>query len=61
MTEKKKSKPPLGTGQRFHILEETFEEKGISKKGSEALAAYIGIKKYGKKRFQQLSNQGKRK
>ena len=31
------------------------------KTGSKALAAYIGRKKYGKKKFQQLANLGKKR
>jgi hypothetical protein len=48
----KKKKPPLGTGERFRNL--------TKKTGSKALAAWIGRKKYGKKRFQQLATRGKR-
>jgi hypothetical protein len=43
----------LGTGTRFAKL--------AAKVGSPALAAWIGRKKYGKKRFAQLSKQGRRK
>lgn len=46
-------KPKLGTGTRFKKLEK--------KVGSPALAAYIGRKKYGKKKFAQLSTKGRKK
>jgi|TARA_R110000782_G_scaffold247883_1_gene334728 hypothetical protein len=42
--------PKLGSGKRF---------KKLAKKTSPALAAYIGRKKYGKKKFQKLSAKGK--
>lgn len=43
--------PPLGSGARFRKIEK--------KTGSAALAAWIGRKKFGKKRFAQLSKKGK--
>lgn len=46
-------KPKLGTGARFKAL--------TKKVGSPALAAYIGRKKFGKKKFQSLAKKGKRK
>lgn len=47
------TKAKLGSGKRF---------KALSKKvGSNALAAWIGRKKYGKKRFQKLSVKGRKK
>jgi len=42
----------LGSGARFKAL--------AKKTGSPALAAWIGRKKYGKRKFQELSEQGKR-
>lgn len=49
----KQKKPPLGSGERFaHLAREV---------GSDALAAWIGRKKYGKKRFQQLAAQGRKR
>lgn len=45
------AKAKLGSGARF---------KSLTKKvGSPALAAWIGRKKYGKKRFAKLSSKGK--
>jgi len=46
-------KPKLGSGKRFSSL--------AKKVGSKALAAWIGRKKYGKTRFQKLSNKSKKK
>jgi hypothetical protein len=49
----KKKLPKLGTGKRF---------KNLTKKGmSTALVAWIGRKKYGKKKFAKLSAKGKKK
>ena len=46
-------KPKLGSGKRFKNL--------VKKTGSKALAAWIGRKKYGKKKFQQLANKGRKR
>jgi len=54
---KKKSKP--GEGKRFKALTKALKSKGA--KNPRALAAWIGRKKYGKKRFQQMAASGKRK
>tara|TARA_R110000787_G_scaffold221940_3_gene330653 strand:- start:235 stop:420 length:186 start_codon:yes stop_codon:yes gene_type:complete len=43
--------PKLGSGKRFAKL--------AKKTGSPALAAWIGRKKYGKKKFQKLSAKGR--
>ena len=43
-------KPKLGSGKRFKNL--------VKKTGSKALAAWIGRKNYGKKKFHQLANKG---
>lgn len=45
-------KAKLGSGARFKAL--------TKKVGSPALAAWIGRKKYGKKRFARLSAKGKK-
>ncbi len=44
---------PLGSGERFRKLEATLRKRGV--RNPAALAAYIGRKKYGKKRFQKLA------
>lgn len=52
-----KSKPPLGSGGRFAELVGKLSKRGV--KDPKALAATIGRKKYGKKKFQKLAEQGK--
>ncbi len=52
-----KKKPPLGTGERFEALKRSLARKGA--KDPAALAAWIGRKKYGKKRFQELASRGR--
>jgi len=52
-------KPPLGTGERFRQLTGQLRRKGV--KDPEALAAWIGRKKYGKERFQKLAQKGRKK
>ncbi len=47
----------LGGGGRFAKLKGQLSKKGVKDPG--ALAAYIGRKKYGKKKFQSLSKKGK--
>ncbi len=45
-------KPKIGSGARFKAL--------AKKVGSPALAAFIGRKKYGAKKFNNLSKKGKK-
>lgn len=52
------NKPKLGTGKRFHNLEHSLSAKGASNPG--ALAAWIGRKKFGAKKFAKLSAGGKK-
>lgn len=47
----------LGSGGRFKALERKLEAKGAT--NPSALAAFIGRKKFGKKKFQKLSEKGK--
>lgn len=56
---KKDKEPKLGSGERFKKLEGKLEKKGVSDPA--ALAAYIGRKKYGKEKFQNLAKKGKKK
>lgn len=49
---KPNSKAPLGQGGRFAAM--------VKSGKSPALAAYIGRKKYGNKKFQKLSVKGKK-
>lgn len=51
-------KPKLGSGKRFAALKGNLATKGAKNPG--ALAAYIGRKKYGKKKFQKLAAKGKK-
>jgi hypothetical protein len=53
-----KNKPKLGSGTRFKQLTSKLAKRGV--KNPKALAAYIGRKKYGKTKFQQLAAKGKR-
>ena len=48
----------LGTGTRFKALTQKLAKKGA--KSPKALAAYIGRRKYGKKRFAQLGAKGRK-
>lgn len=48
-----------GTGKRFEAMVEALEAKGA--KNPRALAAWIGRKKFGKKRFQQMAAAGRKK
>ena len=53
------AKAKLGTGSRFKTLKAALAKKGA--KNPSAVAAYIGRKKYGKKRFQKLAAKGRTK
>ncbi len=53
------AKPKLGTGARFEALSNKLaKQEGVA--NPKALAAYIGRKKYGKKRFAKLSAKGRK-
>lgn len=54
-----KKKPPLGSGKRFKQLASKLEKRGAE--NPFALAAWIGRKKYGKKRFQELAAKGRKR
>lgn len=56
-------KPKLGSGKRFSKLKRSFAARRGKKKVSSpgGLAAYIGRKKYGKKRFQKLASKGRKR
>lgn len=49
---KSKKKPPLGSGKRFAAL---------AKETSPALAAWIGRKKYGKKKMAAMATKGRKR
>ena len=56
----KKKKPPLGSGMRFKTLSAAIAGKNPNIEDPDAVAAAIGRKKYGKKRFQSLAAKGKK-
>lgn len=58
MAAKKKSMAP-GGGGRFQKLKKGLAGQGIKDPG--ALAASIGRKKYGKKKFQQMAAKGRKR
>lgn len=51
-------KPKLGTGKRFSNLKTKLADKGAKNPG--ALAAYIGRKKFGAKKFAKLGEKGRK-
>ena len=51
--------PKLGTGARFKALKTKLKLKGATNPG--ALAAYIGRKKFGVKKFASMAAKGKKK
>lgn len=54
------AKPALGSGARFAALKGKLASRpGVTNPG--ALAAFIGRKKYGKKKFAKLSAKGRKK
>ena len=55
----KGKKPKLGTGKRFAALKGALKKKGAKSPG--ALAAWIGRRKYGPKKFAKLSAAGKKR
>ena len=52
-------KPKLGSGARFKAVAKKAGEGGA--KDPEAVAAAVGIKKYGKKKMSKLAQAGKKK
>ena len=54
---KEKGKNKLGSGNRFKKLSTELSKKGVKK--PEALAAWIGANKYGKKNMSKLAAKGK--
>jgi len=55
----KAKRKPVGEGSRFRALEKSAKLGGA--KNPAAVAAAIGRKKYGKKRFQKMAAKGKKK
>ena len=56
---RKKKKPPLGSGKRFKQPDSKLKKRGA--RDPKALAAYIGRKKYGAKKFAAMAAKGKRR
>jgi hypothetical protein len=54
---KPNSKAPLGQGGRFAALKQKLAKKGAKNPG--ALAAFIGRKKYGAKKFNAMAKKGR--
>lgn len=52
-------KPRLGSGARFAELSEKLKKRGA--KDPDALAAYIGRRRYGKKKMAKLAAKGERR
>lgn len=52
------SKPKLGSGARFKHLAAALDKRGVQ--NPDALAAYIGRKRYGKQRFQRMAAAGRK-
>lgn len=53
------AKAKLGSGKRFAALKAKLARRGVRSPGG--LAASIGRKKYGKKRFQKLASRGRKR
>lgn len=56
-TSRKKS--PLGSGKRFASMKAKLKRQGV--RDPDAVAAAIGRKKYGKKKFQALAAKGRKR
>jgi len=54
------AKPKLGSGKRFAALEKKIAARG-GVRDPGAVAAAIGRKKYGKKKFQKLAAKGRKR
>ena len=57
----KKKKAKLGTGKRFKDVSKAIQKTGKSKEAADAIAASIGRKKYGKKKFAKLASKGRKR
>ena len=56
---KKKRKSKLGSGARFKKLTSKLKKRGA--KAPKALAAWIGRKKYGKKKMASMAKKGRKR
>lgn len=57
--ERTRKTAPLGSGERFSALTKALAARGA--RNPRALAAYIGRRKYGAKRFAQLAAKGRQR
>jgi hypothetical protein len=55
------AKPKLGSGQRFKELSEKIQKEGQSKAAAQAIAAKVGMDKYGKSRMQSMAKAGRKR
>lgn len=53
------AKPKLGSGKRFEEIEEKAEMAGM--RNPAAVAASVGMKKYGKEKMMKMAQAGKRR
>jgi hypothetical protein len=53
------ARPRLGSGERHRQLSAKLKKRGV--RNPDALAAFIGRRKYGKARYQQLAARGRRR
>lgn len=51
----------VGGGGRFKQMTDAMESKGMSSGKAKAIAAAMGRKKYGKKRFQKMAAAGRKR
>lgn len=56
---KAKRKPRLGSGERFRILTAKLKKKGA--RSPKALAAWIGARKYGRKKMTRMAVAGRKR
>ena len=56
---KKKRNPRLGSGAKFKALTTKLKKRGA--KNPKALAAFIGRKKYGKKKMTAMAKKGRKR
>lgn len=56
---RKRRKAKVGTGKRFKSLSRSLSRRGV--RNPKALAAAIGRKKYGRKRYAKLAARGRRR
>lgn len=53
------SKPKLGSGKRFAAVVKEAEKSGKSEESAKAIAAKVGMGKYGAKRMGDMAKRGK--